>query len=204
MTENPSSLYNPYTIAKRVYYLDELFGRVTTLPKWTQLKTNATVVFKDEITATSNWLYAQSDPNSIKHQGSIIDTTFLSSPKSLGIKSSAGSANGFSLWRYSWKPTNIEAGSDLVLKVRIRSIGLTPGGAYLSFVADKEGSNNPIFFYITNDKPILGTSEGIFKEYTINVRYFPTDVDLLTIGLVLDSKSVGTVYFDDIELIKYN
>ena len=199
MCENPLYLYNEYTPGKRSYYLDELFEVVGQLPDWAFIKTNETSIFQDQIDANNLWQHFVS--GSANHTASLSED-FSSPPFSLSIKSN-GTNSGFSYWVYSWKPTNIEEGTDLVLKVKIKASGLSGGGSYFAFRANVNEKSYPIFFYTTQtDNPAIGTND--FKEYFIKVNYFPNKCDQLDIFLIMDGTSAGTVYFDDIQVLKFN
>jgi hypothetical protein len=77
---------------------------------------------------------------------------------------------------------------------------LTGAGAFFAIRADTD--KDVAFFYTTQGKtPALGDSD--FQEYSIKVNYFPNSNPTLIIFLMLDGSSLGTVYFDDIEVIKY-
>lgn len=198
MCPEPQILYNEYTIEKRAYYLDELFNTISNLPAWTAEKTTESIVLMDEI-GSSAWEYSQSGmPN---HRGMVVDSLFSSAPQSLMIDS-RGSANGFSFWAYAWKPDNIETGSELELKVKIKGNDLTDGGAFFAFRADVFGEEHPVFFFTTQSTPVRGNTDG-FQEYSIKVNYYPSKTDELIIFLMLDGASKGTVFFDDIKLLKY-
>lgn len=199
MCEEPSFLYNEYTPDKRSYYLDELFGVVSGLPDWASEKTIESVVFTEEILETNSWQFNVSNAN---HQGSLVDTTFSSPSHSLAIKSNAVGP-GYSYWSYTWIPKDIEVGSELLLKVKIKASGLTGGGAYFAFRADVHEVDYPIFLYSIQDKPVTGNTEFDESVYSIKVNYFPTKIDELKIYLILDGSSSGTVFFDDIQLLKY-
>lgn len=198
MVEDPTTLYNEYTIEKRAYYLDELFRVLTTLPYWANRKYNESTVLNDEISADGPWEYRNS--LSPEHAGDIVDSVFSSPSNSLAIHSQHA-ATGFSTWAYSWKPQGIETGSDLVLKLKVKAENLTGSGAYFAFRADVAGEDYPVFFYTTQGEPILNSSE--FQEYSIKVNYYPSQVDTLNIFLMLDGTSSGTVYYDDVELLMY-
>jgi hypothetical protein len=198
MCENPLYLYNEYVPEKRSYYLDELFGSVNGIPSWALIKTKESVILNEKISVDSKWLYKIA--NGANHQGTIVSTIFSSPSYSLAIQSIA-SSSGFSYWQYNFMPENIEVGSDLLLKVKVKATGLTNGGAYLYFNAFVD--NEVVFVYTTKGKDIsIGTHD--FKEYTIKVNYFPEKVTELNIFLVLDGTSSGSVNFDDIQLLKYN
>lgn len=200
MYEDPTILYNEYTPAKRTYYLDELFGVVTTLPQWTAEKKNESIILADEILNNGSWTYTVSgSPN---HEGSVVDSEYASPDNSLAINS-AGSATGFSYWTYSFIPTDIEEGSAVVLKVKIKAVNLNGGGAFFALRGDVNEKDYPILFYTTQDKPVLGNTNFGESEYFIKVNYFPSKVDKLRIFLILDGTSSGAVYFDDIQLLKY-
>lgn len=124
-----------------------------------------------------------------------------SADHSLAIPSN-GTSTGFSYWYYRWSPQDIEVGAELVLKLKIKAEGLTGDGAYFAFRADIEGEEYPVFFYTTQGEPALGTTD--FKEYSVKVNYFPSMIEQLNIFLILDGSSTGTVYFDDIQVLKYN
>ena len=199
MCENPVYLYNEYTPGKRTYYLDELFDVVGQLPDWAFIKTNETSIFQDPIDTNNLWQHVVS--GSANHTASL-SGDFSSSPLSLSIISN-GTNSGYSYWVYSWKPTNIEEGTDLVLKVKIKASDLSGGGAYFAFRANVNEKSYPIYFYTTQtDNPAIGTND--FKEYSIKVNYFPNKCDLLDIFLIMDGTSTGAVYFDDIQVLKYN
>ncbi len=199
MCENLIYLYNEYTPGKRKYYLDELFEVVGQLPDWAFIKTNETSIFRDPIDTNNLWQHFVS--GSANHTASV-SGDFSSPPLSLSIKSN-GTSSGYSYWVYSWKPTNIEEGTDLVLKVKTKASNLSGGGAYFAFRANVNEKSYPIFFYTSQtDNPTIGTND--FKEYSIKVNYFPNKCDLLDIFLIMDGTSNGTVYFDDIQVLKYN
>ncbi len=199
MVPEPTILYNEYTPEKRIYYLDELFGVLSGLPSWTSVKTKEFNVIDDIISLPTAWTYRIT--GEANHIGDAIDTIYASSANSLVIHSK-GTAAGFSSWSYSWTPLDIEVGSELVLKLKIRSEGLTGGGAFFAFRGDVQGEEFPVFFYSTQDKPVLGTTG--FQEYSVKVNYFPSMIDKLYLFLMLDGTSTGTVYFDDIRVSKYN
>ena len=80
---------------------------------------------------------------------------------------------------------------------------MSGGGAYFAFRANVIEKDYPIFFYTTQtDNPAIGTND--FKEYSIKVNYFPNKCDQLSIFLMMDGASAGSVYFDDVQLLKYN
>jgi len=198
MCENPIYLYNEYTPGKRIYYLDELFEVAGQLPDWAFIKTNETSIFQDPISTDNLWQHFVS--GNANHTASL-SGEFSSAPFSLSIKSN-GTNSGFSYWVYSWKPTNVEEGTDLVLKVKIKASDLSGGGAYFAFRANVTEKSYPIFFYTTQtDDPATGTND--FKDYSIKVNYFPNKCDRLDIFLIMDGTSTGTVYFDDIQVLKY-
>jgi hypothetical protein len=203
MYKDPHMLYNEYTPEKRAYYLDELFNALNGLPPWTSAKVNESTILNDDISSTPGaWTYKVSD--GANHVGDVESSNFSSAPYSLAIHSNA-SARGFSSWSYSWTPQGIETGSELLLKVKIKAEGLTEGGAFFAFRADaKEETEYPIFFYTTQSTPVLGNAEFGVSEYSVKVNYFPLQVERLNIFLILDGASTGTVYFDDIQLLKYH
>lgn len=199
MCPDPQILYNEYTIEKRAYYLDELFNTISNLPQWTAEKTTESIVLMDEIGTTSAWQYLVSGtPN---HVGLVIDTLFSSASQSLMIES-RGSASGFSFWSYAWKPDNIETGSALELKVKIKGNDLTNGGAFFALRADVHGEEYPVFFFTTQGSPVRGNTYG-FQEHSLRVNYYPSKADQLIIFLMLDGASKGAVFFDDIKLVEY-
>lgn len=200
MHPHPAFLYNDYTPEKRTYYLDELFNTLSGLPAWTSAKTSESTVLSDEIVVPGMWNFNTSVE--ANHEGSIVDTIFSSEHYSLAIHSN-GSASSFSNWSYSWKPVNIEVGSALLLKVKVKADGLTEGGAYFAFRADAKENTDPIFIYTIQNDPITGTSEFGDTEYSIKVNYFPQGVEKLNIYLILSGTSEGTVFFDDIQLLMY-
>lgn len=200
MSEDILTLYNAWVPAVRSYYLDELFNPSTPTPFWTLPKTKETTVLKDQITKNSNWSYAFSSMGNPNHVGSIIDSVSSSPPNSLSIQSNTVSTAGFSYWVYSWKPSNIEEGADVLFKVKIKAKNITGKGAYFAVRADI--NNEMAFFYSTEGKiPITGNTD--FQEYSLPVNYFPNSSPTVSIFLILDGASKGIVYFDDIEVIKY-
>lgn len=201
MYEDPVTLYNEYTPEKRTYYLDELFDVLAgALPQWTAEKTNESVVLSDEILNNGAWIY---NVNGLaNHTGAVVDSISASPANSLAIHSN-GVATGFSHWSYSFTPTNIEEGSAVVLKVKIKAVDLSGGGAFFVLRGDVAEKDYPILFYSTQDKPVLGNTYFGETEYSVKVNYFPSKLDDLQIFLILDGTSTGSVYFDDIQLLKY-
>ncbi len=198
MYEDPTILYNEYTIEKRAYYSDELFRTIDEMPYWTTAKENETIIIRDDLSSIGSWNYAVVNAD---HSGELVDSTFASAPNSLMINSnSVGS--GFSYWAYSWVPEDITTGSELLLRVKMRAQSLTGGGAFFVLRADIDEWEYPIFFYTTQNDPLVGNADWNFDEYSIKVNYYPSRVDRLNIFLMLDGNSDGTVFFDDIEVIE--
>ena len=92
--------------------------------------------------------------------------------------------------------------SDMRNDKKIKALDLRGAGAFFAIRANVNEKSYPIFFYTTQtDNPATGTND--FKEYSIKVNYFPNKCDGLNIFLIMDGTSTGTVYFDDIQLLKY-
>jgi hypothetical protein len=166
MCTEPRILYNEYTIEKRAYYLDELFNTFANFPDWAAEKTTASIVLMDEVTRNGAWEYVRSGtPN---HSGSVADSLFSSASQSLMIES-AGPSDGFSFWAYAWTPDNIETGSALELKVKIKGNDLTNGGAFFALRADVHGEEHPVFFFTTQGTPVRGNTDG-FRAFPCQTK----------------------------------
>jgi hypothetical protein len=198
MTPDPTVVYNEITTKKREYYLDELFDAQTATPNWGFEKKNATLIFLDEIKPVNDWQFFVG--NGAQDISSISTTVFASSPSSLSIKS-AVSGTSFSYWAYAFRPSGIEEGNAIEVKVKIRGEALTGGGAYMAIRGDVAGK---LMFFYTMQKtnPVIGTSD--FSEYALKVTYFPSTLDWFYIFLILDGTSSGDVFFDDVQVTKFN
>ena len=200
MTENPTILYNAYTPIKRLYYIEELFVPSTTPPDWSLPKTNATTIFEDVIKPDNEWQFKLS--GSPDHAQAISESVFSSSPSSLQI-TSLSTGSGYSYWTYFIVPQDVPEGTPVVVKIKIKAEGFS-GSAMVTIRGDVTGDPFPAFIYTTEDKyPISGTTNG-FVERTLTVPYFPNRLDKLNFYFILQGNSTGTVYFDDLEVNKYN
>ena len=135
-----------------------------------------------------------------------MDSIFSSSSNSLAIHSNER-ATGFSYRDYSWVPTGIEEESALFHKVKIKTANITAHGQILLVQGrcQCKTNMNPIFFSTPPKvhKPIVG-STGFESVYFIErPTISPPYVDKLNIFLILDGTAAGTVFFDDIRVLKY-
>lgn len=200
MAEDPTTLYNEYTPIKRLYYFEELFNESTSTPVWSLPKTNATIVFKDTIKQENGWEFKMSGtPN---HSQSINNSVYFSPSSSLQI-TSAGSGSGYSYWTYFIIPGDIPEGTPVDVKARIKTDGLSGDGANITVRGDVAGDPWPAIVYSTHGTTsITGTTD--FVEYSVRIPYFPSKLDRLNFFFILAGNGGGTVYFDDVEVIKYN
>lgn len=206
MTPDPVTLYNEYTARKRDYYFDELFRPSTAAPDWSLPKTNAVEIFKDIIEPNTEWQFLLS--GSPKHEHSISTTEFTSPTSSLAITSlnSLGEGDGetWSYWTFTFPPFDIPEGTPVEVKVKIKTSGVTGGGATVLIRGDVTADRYPVFVYGTEGNILIsGTSNG-FKEYSLKIPYFPSQLDVFNIYLVLKGDSQGQVYFDDVTVTKYH
>lgn len=200
MTENPTILYSAYTPVKRLYYIEELFVPSTPPPDWSLPKTNATTIFEDVIQPDSEWQFKLS--GSPDHAQAISESIFSSPSSSLQI-SSLSTGSGYSYWTYFIVPKDIPEGTPVVVKIKIKAEGLTGDGAMVTIRGDVTGDPFPAFIYTTDKAPVSGTTNG-FVARTLTVPYFPNRLDKLNFYFILQGNSAGTVYFDDLEVTKYN
>jgi hypothetical protein len=190
-------IYIATTPERRQYYLDELFNPATTsIPTWATEKTQVATIFSDSITAnaTDRWTFTNQQATAT---GSV-DQSHASTPgHSLAIESQS-TGTGFSYWRYTFTPSQMQVGSRLVLKAKVRTENVTGNGAYVVIRGD--GPSGTYFFATTQGViPITGTQD--FKEYSVKVNYFPAGVNNILVFLILDGDKPGKVYFDDVRLV---
>lgn len=193
------NLYTQDTPERRKYYLDELFNPATSLPSWGGAKTVATVLFADSINAASNsWKFIQRSSSS--QTGVVTTEQYVSVGHSL--KMISPNLSTFSYWGYSLAPPqDLKQGDRLVLSVKVRAIGLTTGsGAIVAMRGD--ATSYSVFFTTTQGiTPIRGTSD--FVEFQVALNYYVTATSVIYFFLMIDGNSVGTAYFDDVTLTKY-
>lgn len=201
MTPDPSMLYNEYTAKKRSYYFQELFEPNTIAPDWSLPKTNATIVLEDDIELTNEWQFKLSGSPNHVHE---ISTSVSDSPSSSLAITSLGVGEGYSYWTYSFTPANISEGSLLEVKIKLKREGVTGEGAILTIRGDVTGDPYPAFIFSTQNHLLLTGTDVNFVEYSLTVPYFPSRLDKLNIYLILMGSSEGSVYFDDVTVIKYD
>jgi hypothetical protein len=182
---NQFNLYNGNDEQRRKYYLDELFNPGSAAPAWATKKTNPSGFYSTSFdnNTQGDWVFQNNGANIGQ---AIVDGSL----KLQGVKTTSG----FSYWAIFIQPGDqIPVGSRLVLKAKIKTEGVDEPGAYIALRGD---SDQPAVFFQTtqNKNPASGTND--FTSYSIAQPYFPS--------LLMDGKSGGTVWFDDIELIVVN
>lgn len=194
MYMNPFGLYNESTLDKKAYYLDELFDMTTPEPQWAHVDRPSRVeILKDSVAAVNAWKFGTT--GLIDHAGIVSHEVFVSAGHSLSIQANAA-GSGISFWRYDLSPGNVTIGSALTLTVKAMTKDVSgPGLDFELQGFDAQGTN---VFYVYSKK-ITGTQD--FKEYTIDLYYFPRDVSVVSIFLLMDGRSTGTAYIDDISLV---
>ncbi len=195
------SCYSEFTPEKRKYYLDILFIPSSPQPDWAVERKTAKVILMDTINAASNsWLYFKSPGCTSK--GEISSSVFVSPGTCLAIKSDSPSTStdDFSYWVYTLIPQGIKQSTKLVLQVKIKLDNVTDKGVYFAI----RGNANPKFtFFSTTQgvKDLSGTSD--FIEYAVEIPYYISLTESINLFLILNGKSTGTAYFDDITLVNY-
>lgn len=194
---NQFGLYAEYSIEKRKYYLDELFNSSISSPVWAVQKNTPKIIFQDSIsTASNNWTFINT-ANSLQI-GELSSEVFSSASKSLSIR--ATSPSTLSYWVSRLTPQNIKQSTKLTLTVKIKLDEVTDGGVYIALRGD-DNSNNFFFNTTRGNKKIIGTTD--FVEYSVDVPYYIDATKKISVFLIMDSRAIGTVYFDDVTLINY-
>jgi hypothetical protein len=195
---NQFNLYSSDTPERRKYYLDELFNPSTPAPSWASAKTNPTILFVDSISASSpGWRYVQNSGTS--QTGKISSQIYLSPGSSMEIQSPSVSSN-ISYWTYSLSSLGINQSDGIMLTVKVKVDGLDGPGAYVALRGDSDAG---IIFFATTQGTIKIAGTSDFLEYSVYVPYYIATAKYLRVFLILDPKSTGTVYFDDVTLTKY-
>jgi hypothetical protein len=190
--------YSQFTPELRKYYLDQLFTPSTQEPSWAKVKTNSVSLLTDSITAATDWRFYNPYPD-LKHTGTV-SSIWASPGRSLSIFSpdASGSNPEGSLWYKSITPPNIAVGTELILKVKVKTENIVVGGAYITL---KGFSGNETAFYVTSATQAEIKGSQNFTEYAVHLFYYPQSVDSIDIYLILAGGSSGTVYFDDVEVV---
>lgn len=192
---NQFNLYSEDTPERRKYYLDELFNSATANPDWSSQKIKVTSLINDTINKNStNWKFVLRPGSS---QIGEISTAVQSRGNSLKISASIPST--FSYWYYEFTPNSIKQSAKLLLKVNIRLEQVAEGGVYFALKGDGDTKN---MFFVTTQyvRKIVGTTD--FIEYNLELPYYIDTTKKIYIFLIMDDKSTGTAYFDDVSLVK--
>lgn len=210
MNSSTQSLYNGFTLEKRTYYIDELFNANTAVPDWAGEKLN-TIDLNLGFNSTvdqhiGSWAYFNilDDFNGNGRSGERTNEVGSSHSLKMVGENLNQDSDGFSLWRLPIGTRigdrEIEVGSRLTLKVKVRLEDVQGQGVAIAFRGESRFVEDLPFFLTTenSNSPLVGTQD--FIEQTLVLDYYPNGVDGMSILLLMLSKTSGTAYFDDITL----
>jgi hypothetical protein len=129
----------------------------------------------------------------------VSSSSYSTAHHSLSILSSQSStASVFSYWTITVAPDGIVPGSQLTLKVKVKTDNLSGDGVFVALRAD--AGTTQVAFKTTQDAvEIKGTQD--FVEYSVAIPTFPDKVTDIRIYFILSGNSIGTAYFDDVSLV---
>ena len=194
-------LYNQFTPELRKYYIDELFDPQVVAPKWAKEKTESTIFLAETIQdSTDSWDFVSATSN---HEGVIeILESDNTNVLTISSKTEEGDSKAFSRWRYLIQKPDLLETATLQLTATISGEDISGEGVSISFRTDSGlGSNQMVTGFGTTqgDAIIKGTFDK--KEFSAEINYIPTDIEKLSIFLILLPKTKGKVYFHDVKLM---
>ncbi len=202
MHSNPFDVYAEWTLDRKDYYLDELFGAHDgSTPIWAHAKTNERVIYESDFDEIGDWTirsFASETPEEYISFG-VDSTQFTSPPSSLYISSSNIDAETSHYWRLELNNPNIDPNSQLELTARIRGENLEGQGITISIRGDDSDGDRGIFF---RGEPIVDQSDFDFQNVRLTVEPYTPVVDKVLIFFVILSETSGTAYLDELRLIE--
>jgi hypothetical protein len=203
MNSNSSRVYNIFTLFKREYYINELFGVATNIPFWAEAKTQSDTLFYYGVgEGAQPWT---------------VSTDFVSD----GGATTHVISNDENNYAYRINIPEAAKGSSLRLTIIIQKDELPRAGSSIDFAVDMRVEN-----FIGVMPRLLMTASSISSLQTIHsgsnipdhvknitttdyhtisitpVDYFVVDTDYIRAEVIISGECTGTVWLDNFTIIE--
>ncbi len=203
MNSSSSRVYNKFTLFKRDYYLDELFGINTEIPFWGEAKTSSDTLFHYAV-----------------HEGAqpwMVVTDFVEGGGATTNIATDGSDN------YAYRVTLPESGkgSSLRLTITLQKEDLPRAGASVDFSVDfrlenfegsvprmtlnatKISSLEVIHSGSTSSDDFTNLTPSGYSTISINsIDYFVDEADFINAEILISGESTGVLWLDNFTIIE--
>jgi len=198
---NTVSVYDSYTLVKRAYYLDELFGMADTLPVWATSRTEVERwALSPYYPGDTSWQFRREPPAGPAF-GEIGADSSASRVYGLKVEVPAGAPlDAPVFWRHIKSHPRIEVGSKVVLRARVRLDRVEGPGIALAVRGEHFGSGETRLNVSTKKDEALSGTTGYREMTLVATDYFPAGVNALYIYLIVLPGTTGTAWFDEIVL----
>lgn len=194
--------YGQWTLDRREYYLNELFGTHDgSIPDWSLPKTNEKVVYESDFTEIGEWTirsFVSETPEDYISFG-LDSTSFNSGPSSLFITSDNVNSETTHYWRLELNNLDIDPNSQLQLTAKIRGENLEGQGISISMRGDDSDGERSIFFI---GESFEDQSDFGFVDVNLSIEPYTPIVDKVLVFFLIQSGTSGTAYLDDLKLVE--
>ena len=122
---------------------------------------------------------------------------FFDGNYSLKIESTSKNDLNFGFWKL--QVSDFEKDKSLTLKLRVKASNLEGMGFNIIMIAVDESLREP-FAYIANIDKLVTNNEWEAQEISFD-KVLTDEVDYVNIFMLLESRTIGEVFFDKLELI---
>lgn len=203
MNSSSSRVYNQYTLFKRDYYIDELFGINTGIPFWGEAKTDSDTLFFYNVTEGA--------------QPWTVVADFVEGSGATTNIATDGSNN------YAYRVTLPESGrgSSLKLTITLQKEDLPRAGASVDFSVDfklenfegpsprmslnatKISSLEVIHSGSTTSDDFANLAPPGYSAISINsIDYFVDEADFINAEILISGESTGVIWLDNFTIIE--
>lgn len=193
-------VYDSYTLVKRDYYLDELFGTADSLPAWAASRSEVERwALSPYYPGDTSWQFRR-EPEALA-LGEMGADSSASRVYALKVEVPAGQplpAPAF--WRHVKSHPRIEVGSKVVLRARVRLDRVEGPGIALAVRGEHFGSGETRLNASTKKDEALSGTTGYREMTLVATDYFPAGVNALYVYLIVLPGTTGTAWFDEIVL----
>lgn len=201
MNANSSRVYNAFTLFKRDYYLDELFGLSPEVPFWGKAKSQTDTLFYYPVaegaqpwSAITDFVTGGGATTSV-----VTDTTFNQAFKITIPEQAKGSSLRLAI---TLDPSSHpRAGASVYFSADVRVEDFRGTMPRLLLTASRAASIQPVHSGSSNPDSFNNTTTIGYTTLTfMPIDYF-VDADFITAEIQLSDNSVGTIWLDNITII---
>lgn len=194
--------YTLYTPQLRKYYIDELFDQSVFAPEWAA-KSTTTEYYKHDFESSidQDWVFRSVGPKASNFSSS---TILLDTTAALNIVSNENipTPESFAFWRRSFDNPNIPESATIRMMVTYSLNAVADEGVFLVMRADNvEDSEVSVIGFETTQGilDLIGTDDN--KTTVVTMPYFPDDVDVLNLYLILSGTGEVNLKSINVEIL---